>query len=364
YTKRIYEITADIFLYQPLHEIRNLMNWNTFTKLLKIHQIDPFRTMHQGITRFFHDPKIVQLFDRYATYNGSNPFQAPATLNIIPYVEYGLGCYYIKGGMYRLIEVLEDIAESVGIDIHKSARVEEITHRSKEITGVRVNGENVKCDYVLSNADVVTVYNELITGFDSRRKSLNRLEPSLSGMVFLWSINKKFEQLAQHNIIFSENYKEEFGQIFKQHTVPDDPTIYIAITGKIDPEHAPANGENWFVLVNVPHLTPGQDWQQNAANLQKRVITKLSRHGIDVAQHIVEETWLTPEDFYKKYGSNRGSIYGISSNNKSTAFRRPANRSRDLQGLYFAGGSTHPGGGVPLAMLSGKMCADLIEEDI
>lgn len=360
YTKRIYDMTADIFVYSPLHEVKNLMNWRTFVKMLKIHHIDPFRTMDQGIRRFFRNEKVVQLFNRYATYNGSNPFQAPATLNIIQHVEFGLGSYYVKGGMYRLVEVLEHIARSFGVQIFQSTRVDEIVYIKNKVTGIKVNDTHIKADDIVSNADVVTAYNDLIDGFDRRRERLNKLEPSLSGIVFMWNVNKKFKQLAHHNIIFSDNYEIEFEQIFKHRQVPDDPTIYIAITSKIDPDHAPPDGENWFVLINVPHLVDGQDWQNDVNILRDRILVKLARHGIDVGEHISGEAFLTPEDFYQKYGSNRGSIYGISSNSKSTAFRRPANRNRDLRGLYFAGGSTHPGGGVPLAMLSGKMCADLI----
>ncbi len=360
YIKRIYEMTADIFVFSPLHEIKNLLNWQTFVKLLTIHRIDPFRTMDQGIRRFFRHKKVVQLFNRYATYNGSNPFQAPATLNIIPYVEFGLGSYYVKGGMYRLVEVLEHIARSFGVQIFQSTRVDEIVYHKNMVTGIKANDTLIEADYIVSNADVVTAYNDLINGFDKRQERLNKLEPSLSGIVYLWNVNKNFEQLAQHNIIFSDDYENEFEHIFKRKQVPDDPTIYIAITSKIDPDHAPPDGENWFVLINVPHLMPGQDWQREVTILRERIFAKLANHGIDVSEHIAGETFLTPEDFYQKYGSNRGSIYGISSNSKSTAFRRPANRNRDLRGLYFAGGSTHPGGGVPLAMLSGKMCADLI----
>jgi len=362
YTKRIYDITADVFLFKPIHELKKLANWNTFLKLFRVPQIDPFRTVHEGVSRYFKHPKLVQLFDRYATYNGSNPYQAPATLNIIPYVEYGLGCFYIKGGMYQLVNSLKRLAKKFGVEIHTGARVEKILHQQNRVQGIQVNGEKIQADFVISNADVVVAFNELIDGFPKKQERLNRLEPSLSGVVFLWGIDKQHPQLAQHNIIFTADYELEFKQIFEEKKIPDDPTIYIAITSKLDPVHAPAGGENWFVLINVPYLNENQNWDAEVIRLKKLILEKLNKLGIDISGHIQIEKIINPQDFYDQYRSNRGSIYGISSNDRMTAFRRPANRSREIKGLYFAGGSTHPGGGVPLAMLSGKMCADLILE--
>jgi phytoene desaturase len=168
--------------------------------------------------------------------------------------------------------------------------------------------------------------------------------------------------LAHHNIIFSQDYHREFTHIFDEERAPDDPTVYIAITAKTDPEHAPANGENWFVLLNMPYLKEGQDWEVETARMREAVFQKLRRRRIDISAHIETERVYTPGTFYQLYGSNRGSIYRISSNSRSTAFRRPANRSRNIEGLYFAGGSTHPGGGIPLVLLSGKITAKLIAE--
>jgi len=360
YAKRIYDLTADIFLFNSIHEMRSLLTRRHFSRLLRIHQIDPLRTLHQGISRFFKHPRIVQLFDRYATYNGSDPFHAPATLNIIPYVEFGLGSYYIKGGMYRLVSTLEDIARTSGVAIYTSTPVDQILQQQRRVQGVIVAKEKIAADVVVCNADVVVAHHTLIDGFPGKRQRLNQLEPSLSGMVFLWGVSKRQQQLAQHNIFFSNNYHLEFEQIFRHHRLPDDPTIYIAITSKTDAEHAPGHGENWFVLVNVPYLTDERDWHNEAMKLKKIILNKLRQFGIDIENQIVTEKIYTPLDFYQLYSSNRGSIYGISSNQRSTAFRRPANRSREINGLYFAGGSTHPGGGVPLVLLSGKICADLI----
>ena len=399
YAERIHDLTAEIFMFTPIHEFKKLMRPQYFRTLFRLHQIDPFRTVHQSVSRFFSDPRLVQLFDRYATYNGSDPFQAPATLNIIPYIEYGLGGYYIKGGIYRLVEALEAVARKRGIQIRTSAEVERICHVGKRVNGVQVNGETVDADYVLCGADAVAAYHKLILpknatpkpitrfqmfknmrafsvlpfinvkarvlgqGHQHLRKRLNRLEPSLSGMVFLWGIKGNHPQLAHHNIIFSSDYNTEFRQIFRDKQVPDDPTIYIAITSKADAGHAPTNCENWFVLLNMPYLAPGQMWEKEKTRMRTVVLHRLKRLGFDIADRIEVEQIYTPEDFAELYASNQGSIYGVSSNSKTTAFKRLPNRSRLLDGLYFAGGSVHPGGGVPLVILSGKMAATLIAED-
>lgn len=363
YAERIHALTSEIFMFTPIHEFRKLMKPRHFQTLFRLHQIDPFRTVHQSVSRFFSDSRLIQLFDRYATYNGSDPFQAPATLNIIPYIEYGLGGYYVKGGIYRLVDALVRVARELGVQLRTSAKVEKICHDGKRVSGVQVNGEKIEADYVLCGADAVVAYNELIDGHQERREKLNRLEPALSGMVFLWGVRAKHSELAHHNIIFSSDYDAEFKQIFKHRQVPGEPTIYIAVTSKADAEHAPADGENWFVLLNMPYLAPGQMWAVETVRMRSVVLDKLKRLGFDIADQIEVEQIYTPEDFSELYASNQGSIYGTSSNSKTTAFKRIPNRSRTLDGLYFAGGSVHPGGGIPLVILSGKMAAALIAED-
>jgi len=362
YAGKIYDAAAEVFLYNPIHELRKLLTPAHFRYLLKFYHIDPWRTMHQSISRFFTDQRLIQLFDRFATYNGSNPFKAPATLNIISYVENGMGGYYIKGGMYRLVEGLEKVAINLGVEIHTSCKVNKVKHDHHRINGILVQNEFIPADFVLCGTDVVETFNTLVPGFNRYQKKLNTLEPSLSGLVFLWAMNRSFPLLSHHNILFSADYGEEFRHLFSDLKVPDDPTIYIAITSKSDADHSPANSENWFVLLNMPYLTPGQNWNSEKDKIREIVLQKLKRFGLDVSQNIQSEKCITPLDFYTLYGSNRGSIYGLSSNSRMMAFRRPANRSRLIQGLYFASGSVHPGGGIPLVLLSGKMAAELIAE--
>ena len=363
YAERIYKKTSSIFIFSPIHEIRKNMTWKHIIRLLTIYQIDPFRTVHQSVKRFFNDTRLIQIFDRYSTYNGSDPYRAPATLNIIPYVELGLGGYYIKGGLYQLIKVFITIAKKMNINLHTEKKIDKILHNKHRIKGVMIDGEKMDTDILLCNNDVVCSFNDLIDGFPKIKEKLNRLEPSLSGVIFYWGIKQQFPKLKQHNIIFSQNYKKEFKQIFQDLKIPDDPTIYIAISSKSDQTHAPHGCENWFVMINAPYLSNNQKWDKSTTDrIRRTIIKKLKNNGIDIEGKINCEKIMTPIDIENQFFSNRGSIYGISSNTMNSAFKRPPNRSRQLHGLYFAGSSSHPGGGVPMCILSGKIAAELINQ--
>lgn len=363
YSKEIYDSAAPIFLFSPFHEIRKLLKFKNLPFLFKIRKIDPFRTVHQAIAAHFNDFRLIQLFDRYCTYNGSDPFRAPATLNIIPYVEYGLGGFYIKGGMYKLVNALEKLAKQLGITIYTDTPVDKINHLNGNVEGVTARNNFIKFDYVLCNADVVYAHKELIHGFEKQTNKLGSLEPSLSGLVFLWSVRGEFDYLKHHNIFFSSNYFSEFKEIFQNLQPARDPTIYISVTSKKDKSHVPKGCENWFVLVNMPYLVADQNLRDAIEPARNAIFSRLLKNGIDIKNKIEYEQIYSPYYFENTYKSNRGSIYGISSNTRQSAFRRPANRCAYIRGLYFAGGACHPGGGVPLVALSGKIAALLIAEN-
>jgi phytoene desaturase len=360
YVSKLYNYAAEIFLYTPIHELKLVARKITIKDLLKLGKLDAFSTVHKRTMTYFNDPRLVQIFDRFATYNGSDPFQAPATLNIIAHVELNQGGYYIRGGMYRLVDSLVNLCKELKVEINYNSPVTKILSEQQLTTGVRVNGEKIESDFVICNVDVVNAYEQLIDGFEHRKKKLKKLEPSLSGMVFLWGIKGNFDQLSQHNIFFSRDYRQEFQQLFGNKAAPNDPTVYIAITSREDPDHAPQNHENWFVLINMPYLNEGQDWKTVVPQMRKAIIERLMKVGVDVSNSIVHEEVLTPLDFMKIYNANRGSIYGISSNKQFSAFLRPPNRSRELKNLFFVGGSTHPGGGIPLVLLSAKLVSEMI----
>jgi phytoene desaturase len=223
------------------------------------------------------------------------------------------------------------------------------------------NGERHTCDAVISNNDAVHTYQTLL-GINTAR--IRNYEASCSGFVLCLGVKKTHPQLAHHNIFFSSDYENEFAEIFNKKIPPREPTIYVSISAKTDVGQAPEGCENWFILVNAPYLTASVDWDTEKQNYRDLIINRLKTLGFtDLEQHIEFERIITPKELNVKFNSYRGSIYGISSNQKSSAFLRPQNRSPYLKGLYLASGSAHPGGGTPMVTLSGKFAAELLMKD-
>jgi phytoene desaturase len=362
YSKKIYDLTADLFLFNSLNKLKSLINKKNISTLFQINKIDSFRTVHQANSSFFKEPKLVQLFDRYATYNGSDPYKAPATLNIITHVEYGLGSFYIKGGMYNLAIALEKLCFKFGVKIQYNTTIDEIVVNKDNAKSIIANDTEYQFDKIICNTDTVETFHKLIKNYPNEQKKLSQLEPSVSGLIYLWGVKQDESKLKHHNIFFSNDYKEEFNSIFNDLTPPKDPTVYFAITSKKDDTHAPKDSMNMFTLLNMPYIKNKINWKDESKRLKDTIFTKLQKHNIDFSNSIEEERIITPEDLYDMYQSNRGSIYGISSNNKYTAFLRPKNQHHKIHNLYFCGGSSHPGGGIPLVILSGKHVADLISQ--
>jgi phytoene desaturase len=361
YCKTIYDLTANLFLFKPELNLKSFFNQNAFKSVLNLKKIDPFRTMHQANKSFFGDTKTIQLFDRYATYNGSNPYMAPATLNIIPHVEYTLGSYIAKEGIFAIPLSLKKLAEKLGVCFLTNQKVEAILLKNKTATGVRSNNNDFFFDSIISNVDPNYTYKSLLKTDNS--KILKKADPSLSGIVFYWGIKGEYPELEIHNILFSENYRQEFDDIFIKAKCPDDPTIYIYISSKYKTDDAPSGFENWFVMINTPYNN-NQDWDTEIRTLRKVVQQKIHKTlGINVSEKIIFEEILSPPDIEKKMGNFGGSIYGISSNTRSAAFIRSPIKSSRYSNLYFCGGSVHPGGGIPLVLLSGKHAAELISRD-
>ncbi len=329
---------------------------------------DP-RTVHGVVSDFFKDARLRQVFDRYATYNGSSPYDAPAAFCIIPFVEFATGAWHPRGGMYRIAEVLATLATDLGVVIHYDTPVSRIATADGRAIGVQLtDGEIVRADTTISNADVLTTYDRLLSGETpgvmERRAALRRLEPSYSGFLLLLGTRHAYPQLRHHTIFFSSDYREEFRDLVQRRIPPIDPTIYVCRTTATDPTAAPPGSDNLFVMVNVPYLDERTDWQALAPQYRDQVLTGLARRGLDVRDDIVVEDIWTPERLRTAYGAQAGAIYGFASNNRRAAFLRPSNRDPRFRGLYFAGGSTHPGGGVPLALLSGQIVAEMIAADI
>jgi phytoene desaturase len=360
-SEQIYELTNPVFLERAFSGFKTLFTKEGFEALINLKKLDTGRTMHQANQGFFKDDRLVQFYDRYATYNGSNPYTAPATLNVIPHLEQHYGAYFPKDGMYSIVSSLVNLAIVVGVKFHYNSPVQEIVLNGKLATGIKVNGEVINADLVVSNMDIWFTYNKLLKNYPKfHPKKVLQQERSSSALVFYWGINKKFSKLDLHNIFFSADYKAEFDYIWKEKSIYQDPTVYINISSKLNSKDAPPGCENWFAMINVPSNT-GQDWDMLIAEARKNILAKLSSLlNENVGKLIITESVLDPRAIENKTSSYQGSIYGNSSNSKYAAFMRHANKSAQIKDLYFCGGSVHPGGGIPLCLLSAKIVSEEI----
>lgn len=357
-----YKRIAPLFIEKSLHRWRKLIGKNLVAALARIPKYRLYTTMHEENAAFFKNPKTVQIFDRFATYNGSSPYKAPAMLNMISHLEVNIPPFLPKNGMIQITDSIYHLAIKQGVNFHFNKRVDEILVVNQKAVGIRVGEQAINADVVFSNMDVAFTYEKLLPNEEHPTKILAQ-ERSSSAVVFYWGINRAFPELKLHNIFFTDNYSEEFAAIFESKTLYEDPTIYINITSKHVPEDAPEDHENWFVMINAP-INTGQNWDALLQEARKILIQKLSDQlGCNIEQYIVEEAHLDPTTIEERYAGKAGSIYGNASNNRFAAFYRHANFSKQLKGLYFVGVSVHPGGGIPLALNSAKIAVECMQDD-
>lgn len=356
-----FKTTEDLFLKQSLHQLRNFINLKTVKGILFSPFLGLFSTMNNKNEKTFANPKTVQLFNRFATYNGSNPYKAPALMNMISHLEFNLGAYLPIKGMHQITTHLVKLAEAANVTIKYNAIVATLEVGSNNrITAIKSNGVSYPFDIVASDVDIHVLYKYLLPKSFTPKKLIQQ-EKSSSAYVFYWGINKEFKALGLHNILFSDDYKKEFDHLFSKQFPTDDPTIYINITSKYCKDDAPKGCENWFVMVNVPHNK--NESINYAATIRKNVIDKINMMlKTDIEKHIISESTLSPIDIENQTSSFGGSLYGNSSNNKFAAFLRHANFSSSIKNLYLVGGSVHPGGGIPLCLYSAKIASQIIIE--
>jgi phytoene desaturase len=289
---------------------------------------------------------------------------------VIAHVELNQGVWYPQGGIYSIATAFARLAAELGVEFRYGQVVEHINLHNGSVCGVELaGGERLPASAVLANVDAANVAEKLLPPGSLPAWRLRRLlsaEPSCSGFILLLGVRGQHPQLAHHNIFFSRDYRAEFHEIFAAARPPTQPTVYVAITSKSTPTDAPPGCENWFVLVNAPALADGPgawNWEAQADAYRRQVLELLAERGFDLSGKIeVSETW-TPRDIACQSGARRGALYGASSNNRWAAFLRPHNRDPHVGGLYYAGGTVHPGGGVPMVTLSGQAAASLLLED-
>ncbi len=359
-TEKIYNLTDEVFLKNSLHKLKGFFTWSVVKGILNFGKIGAFGSMDAANKKTFKDSRLIKIFNRYATYNGSSPYLSPATLNVIAHVEIVKGAFYPDGGMFSITASLLKLAKDIGVEFKFSTAVREILIKDNKATGVKTDHEIQLFDVVISNMDVYNSYKKLMPLVKKPAKTLDQPKSS-SGIIFYWGIKKEFKNLGLHNILFSANYEEEFNNIFLKKSIYNDPTIYINITSKHTPSDAPAGCENWFCFINVPNNT-GQDWNLYITESRINMIQKINKIlKTDITPLIESETVFDPRTIESRTSSAFGAIYGNSSNNKFAAFLRHANFSKKIKNLYFCGGSVHPGPSIPLCLLSAKITTDLIK---
>ena len=359
----LHRITGDIFIYGEPPSLRDFLR----VPLRDIVRVDAWRTMAQAHAHYVRSPHLRHLLGRFATYAGASPYRASAVLNVIAHVELNQGIWYPQGGIYQIARAYRRLAEELGVEIRTESRVARIDVQDGAVKGVVLaSGERLPAQAVVANVDVTTVYHDLLPPevAPARRRRLAGRAPSVSGFVLLLGVEGRHPQLAQHNIFFARDYRREFDDLFTRGIPPQEATIYVTATSKTDAEHAPPGCENWYVLVNAPPLGPGFEWSSEGPAYRDAVLAQLAAYGYDVRGRIRSERWRTPEDLRAQTGAWRGALYGHSLNNPLNALRRLPNRSPDVRGLYFTGGTTHPGGGVPMVTLSGGVAARMLLRDL
>jgi phytoene desaturase len=361
-----YNNIANIFLRYSLHTIQTLFKAPIFQAITNLKTAYLFKSLNAYNESSFKSPKLVQLFNRFATYNGSNPYKAPAMLSLIAHLEHNEGAFYPKGGMISITNALYHLALKLGVKFSFGKSVQSIltnnNSNADNVTGVMVENEKHDAAIVVSNMDVYFTYRNLLNDF-TKAAVVKKQERSSSALIFYWGMNKTFPILDLHNIFFSENYKAEFDAIFNTGLPFEDPTVYINITNKLEPGmHAPIGKENWFVMINVP-ANNGQNWNTLEDFYRRAIINKLNKIlGEDIESSIEFSEVLTPVSIESRTASHMGSLYGTSSNNKMAAFMRHPNYSKSTNGLYFVGGSVHPGGGIPLCLSGAAIVSNLIKD--
>ncbi|GGD43409.1 1-hydroxycarotenoid 3,4-desaturase CrtD [Muriicola marianensis] len=359
--RRKYDLTAGIFLEKSLHKASTYLSPDTLKAIARLGILDLNTSLHKVNASRFRNPKLVQLFNRYATYNGSSPYKTPGIMSLIPHLEMHFGTFIPEGGMHRISQSLYELACDIGVRFHFEKEVKQILTQEGRAVGIVTNEGSHSADIVISNMDIYPTYKKLLPKLPHPKKTLAQ-ERSSSALIFYWGIKGEFEELDLHNIFFSEDYPGEFKAIFDDKSLAEDPTVYVNITSKDVPDDAPEGSENWFVMINAPG-NYGQDWQALKRDARRHILQKLEKClGKDIETRIVTEHVLDPIGIEDNTSSYRGALYGAASNSKFAAFLRHPNFSSRIENLYFCGGSVHPGGGIPLCLLSARIVSDLVPQ--
>jgi phytoene desaturase len=348
------------------HDFRKASDFFSLENLPLLYQLKPLVNHYRNMSTYFEDPRLKAAFTFQDVYMGLSPFEAPATFSMMPYTELAHGVYYPRGGMYSVVKALMELATEAGVQFMFDAPVQRIDLRSGHARGVILtDGRHLEADVVLANADLPYVYDELLPD-ESLAHSFSRKRFSCSVISFFWGLDKTYETLGPHTLFLADDYRENFERIIRDLGLPDNPCLYIHAPARLDPAMAPAGQDTLIAIVPVGHMNEAgdQNWAELRDEARKQVFRRLAVLGIsDLESHIKFETTFTPLSWRKRYNLMKGSTHGLCHNLTQLGYFRPHNRHPHYHNLYFTGASTHPGTGMPTAMVSGRLSAQRILDD-
>jgi phytoene desaturase len=349
------------------HDFRKVSEFFTVGNIPLLFQLKPFVNHYRNMSAYFDDPRLKAAFTFQDVYMGLSPFEAPATFSMMPYTELAHGVWYPRGGMLRIVDALMEIALRAGVEFEFDASVERIDVNGTRARGVILtDGRRLKADAVLANADLPYVYKNLLP-LDGQAKRLSRKRFSCSVISFFWGVDKQYATLGPHTLFLASDYRENFASIIRDLDLPANPSLYVHAPARLDSSMAPAGEDTLTAIVPVGHMSENgeQDWGELRDKAREQVFRRLAILGItDLESHIKFETTFTPLSWRKRYNLMKGSTHGLCHNLTQLGYFRPRNRHSNYHNLYFAGASTHPGTGIPTAMVSGRLAAQRIADDL
>ncbi len=368
---RLHGISERFFFWRSVEDLRDTMNLRANLDLGTLSDVMSLRmgaTVAGTIRRRIRDARVAQMLDHFVQYVGSSPYGSPAVLCSIAHMQTALGVWYPMGGTRAVPAALEALARELGVRVHTGLGVRHIVTRAGRAAAVETDtGERIEVAAVVSNMDSVRTYRELVGGAPAARFARRwKRDPACSGVVLYLGLDRAYEHLLHHDFVFSRDPEEEFDFIYRKGEPAPDPTCYIAAPARTEPGVAPAGGDALYILVHTPYLRPHHDWTAMLPAYRRVILDKLARcAGMrDIEDRIVVEHALTPADIHDRYRVLNGAIYGLASHGRFLGAFKPGNRSRDLPGLYLAGGAAHPGPGMPMVLMSGWIAADALDQDL
>ncbi|MFZ9938092.1 MAG: phytoene desaturase family protein [Luteolibacter sp.] len=361
YSADLYDLTNEGYFEQGLDTAAEFREFYGLGKFLKF---DLFRSMHGGVARHLKTRHMRDIFDYFIKYVGSSAYHSPAFMNCMPTIQYRYDLWYVDGGLYGIALGFQKLLDHLGIVVHLNSEVTEVRKQGGRVTGLVANDVFHEADIIVSNMEVIPAYEKLLAEDDAFLKTLEKYEPSCSGLVLELGLDRQYPQLAHHNFLYSEHQKKHFHTVFRKRELPPDPTIYLVAASRTDPTVAPPGCDCLKILPHIPFIDDSKPLtRDDYLALKERVIDKLERMGLEnLRSHVVFEHCWTPLDIREQYHSNKGSIYGVVSDRfKNLAFKAPKQSVR-YPNLFFVGGSVNPGGGMPMVVLCGQNVAKKVVE--